>query len=171
VMRTGNAVLAGHTGLGILIDHGGGVQTYYGHNPVGGIQVSPGQMVRAGQHIGFQGATGNVTGVHLHFGLRKGGRMVNPEQIGVFDDGGRIVPGVNVVDNRSGKPEALLNSRQWQLAEAALAGAARSGRLDRADLDYLADRIIAGLTSIAKGAGRANDYFDNQRLRARMAGV
>jgi len=163
VMRTGNAILAGHTGLGILLDHGGGVQTYYGHNPVGGIQVAPGQFVRAGQHIGYQGATGNVTGVHLHFGLRKGGRMVNPEQTGLFDDGGWLMPGHAAV-NLSNRPEPVFSGEQWDLLRRGSDG------LTRDDLDYLADRLSQGLATMAKGAAVANDWIENGRLRARMAG-
>jgi murein DD-endopeptidase MepM/ murein hydrolase activator NlpD/phage-related protein len=121
VLRTGWNVGYGNTGIGILLGHGGGIETYYGHNPsMAAVRVRPGDKVAQGQHIGHEGATGNVTGTHLHYSAFKGGRAINPANYGVYDDGGKVVPGINVVDNRLREPEALLNPRQWELAEAAL---------------------------------------------------
>lgn len=62
----------------LYIDHGGGVRTEYYHmsQPA---NVAPGQRVRAGQVIAYEGRTGYVTGCHLHFQLRVGGGLVNPE--------------------------------------------------------------------------------------------
>lgn len=66
-------------GCYIIIDHGGGVQTLYGHNNK--LLVTPGEYVKAGQTIGLMGNTGNVrgiTGIHLHFEIRIKGGAVNP---------------------------------------------------------------------------------------------
>ena len=51
-----------------VIDHGDGTQTLYAHSD--NIQVSVGQIVKEGDQIGIIGATGNVTGPHLHFEVR-----------------------------------------------------------------------------------------------------
>ncbi len=51
-----------------VIDHGDGTQTLYAHSD--NIQVSVGQVVKKGEQIGIIGATGNVTGPHLHFEVR-----------------------------------------------------------------------------------------------------
>lgn len=59
-----------------LISHGGGVVTAYAHQS--SIQVSTGQSVSKGQHIGIIGTTGSSTGTHLHFETRVGGSAVNP---------------------------------------------------------------------------------------------
>ena len=66
-------------GCYIIINHGNGVKTLYGHNSK--LLVSPGDYVEAGQTIGLMGNTGNVrgiTGVHLHFEVQVNGVRVNP---------------------------------------------------------------------------------------------
>ncbi|CAN5454409.1 hypothetical protein BH10ACT7_BH10ACT7_28980 [soil metagenome] len=72
----GTVVYAGwNGGYGnfVLIDHGGGVQTAYGHIVNGGIAVSYGQTVDVGQQIASVGTTGTSTGCHLHLEVRVGG--------------------------------------------------------------------------------------------------
>jgi murein DD-endopeptidase MepM/ murein hydrolase activator NlpD len=60
----------------ILIDHGGGYSTGYGH--LSQIYVSNGQSVSRGQAIGAVGSTGQSTGPHLHFEVRIDGKPVDP---------------------------------------------------------------------------------------------
>ncbi|WP_223691488.1 M23 family metallopeptidase [Leifsonia poae] len=68
----------GSYGNFVLIDHGGGVETAYGHIMDGGIGVTVGQVVAAGQPIARIGSTGASTGCHLHFEVRVGGLQIDP---------------------------------------------------------------------------------------------
>ena len=76
---TGRVIFAGVSGgYGNLIQiaHANGYLTFYGH--LSKILVHQGQHVHRGQLIGKVGATGRVTGPHLHFEIRKNGKAINP---------------------------------------------------------------------------------------------
>ncbi len=64
------------TGKTIMIDHGQGVASIYAH--LSAIDVKSGQRVAKGQQIGRIGATGRVTGPHLHYGLTLFGLQLDP---------------------------------------------------------------------------------------------
>ncbi|OGV96986.1 hypothetical protein A2W24_02580 [Microgenomates group bacterium RBG_16_45_19] len=60
----------------VMIDHGNGYQTLYGH--MSKVSVVSGQTINRGDVIGQMGSTGRSTGVHLHFEIRAGGVLQNP---------------------------------------------------------------------------------------------
>ena len=60
----------------VIIDHGNGYQTYYGHNS--SLIVSVGEHVYKGQQIARMGSTGISSGNHCHFGIKINGTFVNP---------------------------------------------------------------------------------------------
>ncbi|MDX2674066.1 peptidoglycan-binding protein [Streptomyces fimicarius] len=101
VRRSWGGGLPGRTGNALVIAHGGNQYTYYGH--LSAYRVALNATVSAGQRIADMGATGNVTGPHLHFETHTGslGSTVNPVGFlaarGVDLSGGwsRIDPGAS----------------------------------------------------------------------------
>ncbi len=60
----------------IVIDHGNGFETFYGH--LSKILIKKGQLVNAGDEIGKIGSTGRSTGPHLHYEIHRNGKIINP---------------------------------------------------------------------------------------------
>lgn len=83
-------------GLCVMIDHGNGYQTLYGH--LDSKSVNVGDQVTRGQAIGKSGDSGNVTGPHLHFEVRKGkNNPVDPQEFLSGNAGGYGAAGSNNV--------------------------------------------------------------------------
>lgn len=79
--NSGIIAFAGPLGIygnAVMIDHGQGIFSLYGH--LSGIQVSQGQVVKRGDIIGHSGLSGLAGGDHLHFSILVGGQFVNPTE-------------------------------------------------------------------------------------------
>lgn len=72
------AAYSGSYGYLVKVDHGNGVETWYGHTSK--MYVTVGQEVKAGDVIAAVGSTGNSTGPHLHLEVRINGQHVNPQK-------------------------------------------------------------------------------------------
>jgi murein DD-endopeptidase MepM/ murein hydrolase activator NlpD len=68
-----------YAGGTVIVDHGGGLFTVYAH--LSELLVEDGDEVDAGSRIGLSGATGRVTGPHLHWGAKIGNRPFDPEAL------------------------------------------------------------------------------------------
>lgn len=94
----GRAQWVGGYGKYVEVNHGGEIQTRYGH--MSEILVQPNQRVTKGQVIGLMGSTGRSTGSHLHYEVRIAGNSVNPmpfissrDYLLAMADGGKVAQG------------------------------------------------------------------------------
>lgn len=69
---------AGAYGQRVIVDHGGGVESIYGHLLSGSFRVSVGDLVSGGTNVASVGATGVVSGCHLDLKIRINGSFTNP---------------------------------------------------------------------------------------------
>ncbi|GAA2946968.1 peptidoglycan-binding protein [Kitasatospora cinereorecta] len=83
VRRSWGGGLAGRTGNALVLSHGGGQYTYHGRLSAYGVAL--GATVAAGRRIADMGATGNVTGPHLHFETHTGGLGVTSDPVTFLD--------------------------------------------------------------------------------------
>jgi murein DD-endopeptidase MepM/ murein hydrolase activator NlpD len=74
-----SASYAGDYGNLIVMQHGFGLATRYGH--LSAFAVKPGQVVKRGQVIGYVGSTGRSTGAHLHYEILANGQVLDPLKI------------------------------------------------------------------------------------------
>ncbi|HEX7138937.1 MAG TPA: M23 family metallopeptidase [Vicinamibacterales bacterium] len=74
-----SASFTGDYGNLVVVAHGFGLATRYGHLSAFGVKV--GQTVKRGDVIGYVGATGRATGSHLHYEILANGKLINPLQL------------------------------------------------------------------------------------------
>lgn len=97
----------GGYGKVVKIQHKDGYVTLYAHQSR--IRVKKNEQVKVGQIIGYVGSTGRSTGPHLHFGLYKHGRPINPMQMIKFSQDGLTGKGRRTFLNRKKKYTKIIN--------------------------------------------------------------
>lgn len=107
----------GGYGNAVVIDHGNGLETLYGH--LSKVLVSVGEMVNQMQEIGAVGSTGISTGPHLHFGIYQNGEAIDPSGLYGYATGTKnATPGIHWVGEKGPElvgfngGEAVLNNYQ-----------------------------------------------------------
>ena len=79
VVASGQPLLPWDSGFGVVVDHGGGIQSWYWHMQPN-VVVGPGTIVTSNTLIGYEGATGMATGCHVHFAINDRGWWENPRR-------------------------------------------------------------------------------------------
>lgn len=128
-MQAGRVTQAGRVGSYgnfVQIAHANGYKTGYAH--LSRILTSVGASVGRGARIGTEGATGGVTGAHLHQNVTgPGGGWINPRRLGVYDTGGWLPTGFSMSYNGTGKAERIRTAEQEADVQRRLKAAESSG--------------------------------------------
>ena len=98
----------GGYGNAVIVNHGRGITTLYGHMSRFGKAARNGRQVRQGELIGYVGSTGASTGPHLHYEYRVNGKHKNPATILLPDT---EVPAAYAAEFRRGAQQALAQLR------------------------------------------------------------
>lgn len=118
----------------VVIDHGGGVATLYGH--LRRIEIERNASVAAGEHIGQVGKTGRATGPHLHFEIRVDGTPVDPVAAMAVAQSERSSPGDStfaaLAPTRDVAPNRRVESGHHSRAKTAVHSVRRHGKRPQA---------------------------------------
>lgn len=165
VLLADSLFFAGNT---IILDHGAGLTTQYAH--LSKFLVKPGDAVKKGQVIGRVGATGRVTGPHLHWALKLKSARVDPYSLVFLDLDARLKPRAEDPLTRSplcGLPD-LPKVPRWSKASAGLRARARPSKAA-----YAPGEAVAFLVEI-QNVGRKPAFMDFVRdadLRPLVLGI
>jgi murein DD-endopeptidase MepM/ murein hydrolase activator NlpD len=113
VRIAGKAAIAGkECGNGVMLEHEGGWRTQYCHMAKGSVRVKPGDQVTTGQPIGLVGLSGDTEFFHLHFTVRRHGKIVDPFAFGAPENscsGGRSLWAASLGEQMQYRPGEIID--------------------------------------------------------------
>jgi murein DD-endopeptidase MepM/ murein hydrolase activator NlpD len=137
VMR--DSIKGRECGNGLVVAHAGGWETQYCHMLQGSIVVAPGQRVKRGQKLGAIGFSGLVEFSHLHLGVRRGGKYIDPFT-GQFQNGA-CTPGAAASSGLwTAKAARVLPYRNSQIIDLRFSGAPPDLRV--LEIDHAAAAVL-----------------------------
>jgi murein DD-endopeptidase MepM/ murein hydrolase activator NlpD len=155
VKTAGKAAIAGkECGNGVMLEHEGGWRTQYCHMAKGSIRVKVGDQMTAGQPIGLVGLSGDTEFFHLHFTVRRHGKIVDPfayDAPGNACGGGRSIWATSLGEQMQYKPGEIIDygfagiAPTMELIE--------SGEIGRHPVTPGSDALVAYVRAIGLQAG------------------
>ncbi|NUP02057.1 MAG: peptidoglycan DD-metalloendopeptidase family protein [Nonomuraea sp.] len=145
----------GPYGKHVLINHGGGLASLYAH--MSAMVAKAGQGIKQGQRVGSVGATGNVTGPHLHLEARVNGRSVDPMPYltGGGDGGSGVQRWRGVVQQALGEVHQSLSLVNTTLRRMNQESGGNPRAVNRSDSNWKAGHPSVGLMQVIEGTFRA----------------
>jgi len=113
VKIAGKAAIAGkECGNGVMLEHEGGWRTQYCHMAKGSVRVKVGDQITTGQPIGLVGLSGDTEFFHLHFTVRRHGKIVDPFAYDALENscgGGRSLWAASLGEQMQYKPGEIID--------------------------------------------------------------
>jgi phage-related protein len=150
-----SATSGGPYGKHVTISHGGGLSSLYAH--MSAIAARVGMGIKQGARVGSVGATGNVTGPHLHLEARVNGRSVDPMKYltGGGDGGSGVARWRGVVQQALGQVHQSLSLVNTTLRRMNQESGGNPTAVNRTDINWQNGTPSVGLMQVIKGTFRA----------------
>ena len=155
VKIAGKAAIAGkECGNGVMLEHEGGWRTQYCHMAKGSVRVKVDDQIMTGQPIGLVGLSGDTEFFHLHFTVRRHGKIVDPFAFGAQENscgGGRSLWAASIAEQMQYRPGEIIDygfagiAPTMELIE--------SGEIARHPVAPASDALVAYVRTIGLQAG------------------
>ncbi len=155
VKIAGKAAIAGkECGNGVMLEHEGGWRTQYCHMATGSVRIKVGDQITTGQPIGLVGLSGDTEFFHLHFTVRRHGKIVDPFAFGAQENscgGGRSLWAASLGEQMQYRPGEIIDygfagiAPTMELIE--------SGEIGKHPVAPGADALVAYVRAIGLQAG------------------